>query len=107
MQQQPQQQQIPLQATPEILKGVYTNNMYVSHSKDEFVLDFMNLTNFPQAASLVGKIITSPGHFKRMVAAFNDNLNKYEEVFGKIEAQKPEQKNIDSGKSDSSKFGFK
>ncbi|HEX5429887.1 MAG TPA: DUF3467 domain-containing protein [Patescibacteria group bacterium] len=100
---QPQQQNVPLQATPEILKGVYTNNMQVSHTKEEFFLDFLNMSYFPNAASLVAKVITSPEHFKRIVAALSDNLKKYEEQFGKIDSPKPESSRT---ASESSKFGF-
>jgi hypothetical protein len=103
MTQEPQQQNIPLQATPEVLKGVYTNNMQVSHTKEEFYIDFLSMSHFPSAASLVAKIITSPEHFKRIVAALNDNLKKYEERFEVIESPKPENS---QETSESSKFGF-
>lgn len=96
-------QNIPLQATPEVLKGVYTNNMQVSHTKEEFFMDFLNMSHFPQSASLVSKVIVSPAHFKRIVAALSDNLKKYEERFGQIESPKPEST---QETSDSSKFGF-
>ena len=99
-----QQQNIPLQATPEILKGVYTNNMQVSHTKEEFYLDFLNMSFFPNSASLVAKVITSPAHFKRVVAALQDNLKKYEEKFGVIDSPKPETPSQMA--SESSKFGF-
>jgi hypothetical protein len=98
------QQNIPLQATPEVLKGVYANNMQVSHTKEEFYLDFLNMSFFPNAASLVAKIIASPEHFKRIVAAFNDNLKKYEDQFGSIDSPKPDA--TTQKPSESSKFGF-
>ncbi|HYC80033.1 MAG TPA: DUF3467 domain-containing protein [Candidatus Binatia bacterium] len=97
-------QNIPLQATPEILKGVYTNNMQVSHTKEEFILDFLNMSFFPNTASLVAKVITSPEHFKRIVATLTDNLKKYEDRFGSIDSPKPETSQQQT--SESSKFGF-
>ena len=97
---------IPLQATPEILKGVYTNNMQVSHTKEEFFLDFLNMSHLPQAASLVAKVITSPQHFKRIVAAMADNLKRYEEKFGKIDSPKMDKPEGTSESSKSSPFGF-
>lgn len=98
-----QQQNIPLQASPEVLKGVYANNMQVAHTKEEFYLDFLSMSFFPQAASLVSKVITSPEHFKRIVAALTDNLKKYEDKFGVIDSPKPE---TSQAASESSKFGF-
>jgi hypothetical protein len=103
MAEQPQQNNIPLQANPEILKGVYANNMQVAHTKEEFYLDFLSMSFFPQAATLVSKVITSPEHFKRIVAALTDNLKKYEEKYGVIDSPKPETSQI---ASESAKFGF-
>lgn len=98
-----QPQQVPFQADPQIVKGVYTNNMQVSHTKEEFILDFMNISSTPQLVSLVSKVITNPAHFKRIVAALSDNLKKYEDKFGVIDSPKPE---VAQASSESSKFGF-
>jgi hypothetical protein len=98
-----QQQQIPFQADPQVIRGAYTNNMQVSHTKEEFILDFMNVSHTPQVVSLVSKVITNPAHFKRIVAALQDNLKKYEEKFGVIDSPKPEPT---QHASESSKFGF-
>ena len=99
----PQPQQVQFQADPQIIKGVYTNNMQVSHTKEEFILDFMNISHTPQLISLVSKVITNPAHFKRIVAALQDNLKKYEDKFGVIDSPKPE---VTQASSESSKFGF-
>jgi hypothetical protein len=101
-----QQQNINVKIPDDILKGAYANNMFVSHTKEEFILDFINITFFPPPGQgvAVAKVITNPGHFKRMVAAINDNLKRYEEQFGKIEDQLP--KNPSTPPSESSKFGF-
>lgn len=61
----------------------YTNNVFISHpNKDEFHLVFMNISG--NMGKVVSKIITTPGHMKRLVAAMNDNLKKYEDAFGEI-----------------------
>lgn len=66
----------------------YTNMMQVRHNQEEFMLMFANI--LPPSGRVVSKIITSPGHFKRMILAMNDNLKKYEEQFGEIkEAESP------------------
>jgi len=81
-------QQIQIKATDEKLKGEYANIMQVLHTKEEFVLDFMNV--FPPAGTLNARVIVSPGHFKRMLAAMQDNLKKYESQFGEIQkAEEP------------------
>lgn len=86
---QPQQQQIQIKASDETLRGAYANMMQVAHTKEEFVLDFMNV--LPPQGMLVSRVVTSPGHLKRIVAALQDNLKRYEAQFGAIaEAAAPE-----------------
>jgi len=71
----------------------YANAMQINHNKDEFHLMFLNILG--PSGRVTGKIITSPGHFKRMIAAMQENLKKYEEHFGEItEAVAPEGKEI-------------
>lgn len=82
-QQQGSQQQIQIKADDQTAKGVYSNNMMIAHTKEEFVLDFLNV--FPPQGALVSRIFTSPGHAKRIVKALEDNIKKYEKQFGKIE----------------------
>jgi len=63
--------------------GEYANAMQVTHSKDEFLLTFLNIIS--SNGRVCSKIISSPGYFKRMLAALNDNLKKYEDKFGVIQ----------------------
>ena len=80
---QQQSQQVQIKASDEKLKGEYSNVMQILHTKEEFVLDFMNV--FPPTGTLNSRIILSPGHLKRMVKAMEENLKKYENDFGQIE----------------------
>lgn len=87
---QPNQQQINIKIDDTTLKGVYSNAMGVSHSKEEFVLDFMNVYAHQRAGVVNARVITSPGHMKRIYKALAENIKKYEDKFGKIEeAQAP------------------
>lgn len=82
--QQPQSQnQIQIKVSDEVLRGLYSNTANILHTKEEFVLDFMNV--FPPTGTLNTRIIVSPGHFKRMLAAMAENLKKYEDQFGTVE----------------------
>jgi hypothetical protein len=70
---------------PDSLKGgVYSNYMIVSHSKEEFVLDFMMV--MPPTGSVTARVVISPGHMKRMISALAQNVAKYEEKFGTLTA---------------------
>lgn len=61
----------------------YANIVQISHNKEEFQMMFASIMG--QSGKVVGKIITNPGHFKRIVKAMDENLKKYEDQHGKIE----------------------
>lgn len=83
------QQQVQIKAKDDDLKGVYSNLMQVAHTKEEFILDFLLVS--PPAGVLTSRVIMSPGHLKRMIKALQENIEKYESGFGKIEeAEAPE-----------------
>jgi hypothetical protein len=74
---------------PDNLKGgVYSNLMVVSHTKEEFVLDFMMVAHSAGsvAGSVTSRVVISPGHMKRMISALQQNVTRYEEKFGKLTA---------------------
>ncbi|MEK7130430.1 MAG: DUF3467 domain-containing protein [Patescibacteria group bacterium] len=81
-----QSQNINIKINDETLKGVYSNTMQVLHTKEEFVMDFMDV--FPPNGIVAARVITSPGHMKRIARALQENLAKYEAKFGTIEESK-------------------
>jgi len=62
--------------------GRYANVMRVSHTPDEFVLEFANVM-VPKGI-MVSRIVISPGHLKRVLKALNQNLKRYEDKWGII-----------------------
>lgn len=85
-------QQVNIKIEDQVMKGVYANAMGVSHSKEEFVLDFMNVYPWQRLGIVTSRVITSPGHMKRIYKALDENIKKYEGQFGKIEeAKAPEE----------------
>lgn len=92
-QNQPQGQQLQVKVNDDVLKGVFANMVQIGHTPEEFILDFMNL--FPPAGILTSRVVVTPQHMKRIVEALQDNLKKYEDQFGKIQAgQGPQAHNI-------------
>jgi hypothetical protein len=95
-----QNQHQPNQAQPQEIKiadnipgGDYANVMQVNFNKDEFQMMFFTLLG--NSGRVVSKIITNPGHFKRMTAVMNDVIKKYEAQFGVIkEAETMSEKEI-------------
>lgn len=74
--------QVQINANDEVARGRYSNNMLVTHTREEFILDF--LLTAPNGTQLVSRVMVSPGHMKRVLAALADNLNKYEANFGEV-----------------------
>ena len=58
--------------------------MVVGHTREEFVIDFMMVV--PPVGTVTSRVIISPGHVKRMIAALQENVKKYESRFGTIQA---------------------
>ncbi len=80
--------EIKISFPPEIQGGVYANNMVVSHTKEEFILDFIMVA--PPTGTVTARVIVSPGHMKRVLEALRDNISKYEGSFGTIQiAEEP------------------
>ena len=76
------EREIHIKIPEEILRGVYANQMVVRHSREEFVIDFINVC--PPEGIVNARVIVSPGHLKRMVAALGENLVRYEQRFGAV-----------------------
>ncbi len=94
---QGQQKQLQIKVSDDVLKGAYANAMQILHTKEEFVLDFMNLSPHQGVGIVNSRVIMSPGHVKRVISALQENLKKYEGSFGKIE----------EAESPSNELGFK
>jgi len=80
-------QQIQIITGDEMARGRYSNNMAVSHSPEEFIIEW--LLNSPSGTHLVSRVIVSPGHMKRIIDALSDNMRKYESKFGPVRAIEP------------------
>ncbi|HVT18940.1 MAG TPA: DUF3467 domain-containing protein [Thermoanaerobaculia bacterium] len=72
----------------EELKGRYSNLLRITHTREEFILDFINL--LPPQGIVTARIVCSPGHLKRIIRALSANLERYEQAYGTIdEAPEP------------------
>ncbi len=75
-------QQIQINTGDEMMRGRYSNSLIVSHSPEEFILDW--LLNSPSGTFLVSRIMVSPSNLRRIINALEDNLQKYERQYGPI-----------------------
>jgi hypothetical protein len=76
--------EIQIEIDDNMAQGIYTNLAMIGHSENEFIIDFIFLQPQAPKAKVRSRVITSPGHVKRLLAALQDNINKYEARFGAI-----------------------
>lgn len=87
---QKEQNNLKLNIHPDVAKGTYSNLVVVSHTPSEIVLDFAQMLPGIEGATVRERVIMSPSHAKRLLAALNDNLKKYEQQFGPIVEPTPD-----------------
>jgi hypothetical protein len=84
MSDQKNQGQISIELNEEVAQGTYSNLAVITHSASEFVIDFVRIMPGIPKAQVKSRIILTPEHAKRLVAALQDNISKYEGVHGPI-----------------------
>lgn len=77
-----EKRELPVKIPEDRIGGVYANQMVVGHTREEFLLDFINL--FPPQGVVNARVIVSPGHLKRMIKTLAENLEKYEQTHGEV-----------------------
>ncbi len=78
---------IQIELSDEVSQGTYSNLAVIAHSSSEFVVDFIRVVPNVPKAKVQSRIILTPEHAKRLLAALTDNINKYESQFGPITIQ--------------------
>ena len=77
---------IEVKVDEEIASGIFSNFSNISHSPEEFIIDFLFVHPAPPPGfgKLASRIILSPAHAKRILLTMTDNIREYEERFGEI-----------------------
>ncbi|WP_266204000.1 DUF3467 domain-containing protein [Pontibacter kalidii] len=78
------QNQINIELSEEVAEGEYANLAMIAHSSSEFVIDFIRLMPGLPKAKVKSRIVITPEHAKRLLAALADNVKKFESSFGEI-----------------------
>ena len=78
------QNQLNIELTEEIADGIYSNLAIITHSTSEFVIDFVKVMPGVPKAKVKSRILLTPQHAKRLMAALAENIQKYEAVHGAI-----------------------
>ena len=83
---------LSIELSEEVAEGVYSNLVMISHSPEEFILDFIRVMPGVPKARVKSRIVVTPGHAKRLLAALADNIQRYEAQhgdIGEVVAQQP------------------
>ncbi|MDR1196399.1 MAG: DUF3467 domain-containing protein [Endomicrobium sp.] len=75
---------IEIEIDEQTSNGIYSNLALITHSESEFIIDFIFFQPQNRKAKVRSRIITSPEHVKKMIAALQDNIAKYEAKFGQV-----------------------
>lgn len=81
--------ELTVEIPPEVRNGLYSNLVIVNHSPDDFILDFCFVQPGTPQAQVRARVAVTPTHFKRLVAAMQQNLERFEATFGRIEERTP------------------
>lgn len=79
-----QDNQLNIELSEEIAEGIYSNLAIITHSNSEFVLDFIRVMPGIPKAKVKSRIVLTPDHAKRLMAALQDNILKFEAANGTI-----------------------
>jgi hypothetical protein len=80
----PPQNQINIELNDETADGIYSNLAIITHSNQEFVLDFIKVMPGVPKAKVKSRIILTPQHAKRFMKAMIENIRKFESQYGEI-----------------------
>jgi hypothetical protein len=84
----PKEVQLQIELDEQTAQGAYCNLAMVNHTPTEFTLDFIYIQPQQPKAKVRSRIITSPQHMKRLLMAIQDNISRYEKMFGAIDIAK-------------------
>jgi len=81
--------QLQIEIDEATAQGMYSNLALITHSEQEFVIDFLFLSPQQPRAKVRSRIITSPTHAKRFLQALAENVQRYEGRHGVIKVAEP------------------
>ena len=76
---------LEIQMDDQVASGQYINMAVVNHNDSEFVIDCIYVQPQAPKARVQSRLITSPRHAKRLLAALQSNVENYEKKFGSID----------------------
>lgn len=91
--------ELKIELSSEIAAGHYSNLAMLAHTPGEFFIDFINVGPNMPSAKVLSRIIMTPENAKNLMFAIQDNIRKYEQVFGEIQRKVPMQNGSNPGEN--------
>ncbi len=82
-----QQVQVKIELDPRVAEGVYINMALVNQTETEFTLDCIYVQPQEPKGTVRARVITSPRHAKRLLAALRDAVASWEQRFGPLDVE--------------------
>lgn len=79
----PNKRQIRLEM-PKDPSATYSNTVMISHTGNEFILDFIQIMPNDNRARVQKRIVMTPTHAKMFLNALEDNVKKFEDKHGEL-----------------------
>ena len=79
-----QKNQLNIEISDEVAEGTYSNLAIITHSPNEFIVDFAQMMPGTPKAKVRSRVILNPLNAKRLYKALADNIAKYEQQYGTI-----------------------
>ena len=79
-----EEKKFDIELRPEIAAGVYSNLAIITHSSNEFIMDFVQMMPGLPKPSVRSRVLMTPENAKRLIRALMDNMQKYESQFGEV-----------------------
>src|SRR5262245_64173097 len=94
-----QQQPMPIQIElgEKESEGVYANMAVITHSSSEFVIDFARRMPGTPKAKVYSRIVMTPPNLLLFMKTLEQNVNLYQEKYGKIKVERMEEEHRDIG----------
>jgi len=86
-QNQPDPNAINIELSEAMAEGEYANLAMIAHSNSEFVIDFIRMMPGLPKAKVKARIVVTPEHAKRLLAALAENIERYEQAYGQVKVQ--------------------
>lgn len=85
--QNPDPNALNIELSETMAEGEYANLAMIAHSNSEFVIDFIRMMPGLPKAKVKARIVVTPEHAKRLLTALAENIERFEQSFGRIKEQ--------------------